>query len=93
MPDVDLDSLNQAIADRDGVTIRRWFAERGLPQIGYEEVEVLLDYAWLLDKLGIELRVVRRKQIVIEGGECGSVEGLHESSSSSGIEPTSSLAS
>lgn len=92
MADEELDTLNQAIAGNDRVAIGRWFVERGFPQIGYDEVTVLLDYAWLVDKLGFALRVVRRKPIELEGAECGSVEGQRESSSSSGIEPSNSRA-
>lgn len=93
MTDEELDTLNQAIAERDGVTIRRWFVERGHPQIGYDEVTVLLDIDAILHRVGVRLEVQRKKPIEEHGGECRSDTGQRESSSSSGTELTSSRVS
>jgi len=90
MEDEELDTLNQAIADKDRVAIGRWFVERGHPQIGYDEVTGFLDIVTILNRLGIALRVERRKPTEAEGGECESATGQRESSSSE-IEPTSFL--
>lgn len=61
MTDAELDTLNQAIVDRDGVAIRRWFVERGHPEIGYDEVTVLLDIDAILHRLGLCLQLERKK--------------------------------